>query len=499
MILVLLLLGGGVLGWYQSNWIAPKTPPPSIQPDQPDGGDETPPPENEPVVPELPSEEVVPPELPKEEPITPPKEEPTTPPPEKTPPPEPPKEELPSTEEPSLPLLESVKKEDIEKVVVANSQFAFDIYSELSKQSQGNIFFSPYSISTAVAMVYEGARNETAEEIQKAFYFPIDDDGRRAAFAAIHNQLNTENTGYDLQVANALWVEKTYKLLATYAEIVKRYYFGNVTNLDFKLAVERARETINAWVENKTNNKIKNLFPPNSLPDVTKLVLTNAIYFKGDWAKQFDKQQTKDEDFYVSDGETIKVPMMRQMGEPPESFRYAETNDTQIIELPYEGDQLSMLIFLPKDKNGLAALESSLSVEKLTEWKNSLRKQEVILFMPKFTFDSKYSLNPTLKKLGVESAFSEDDADFSGIDGNKPSPGQLRLYIDKVIHQAFVDVNEEGTEAAAATGISMVLQSASFGPLPPVFRADHPFIFIIQDNKQGNILFLGRVAKPESN
>lgn len=373
----------------------------------------------------------------------------------------------------------------INSVISANDQFALDLYSQL-KNSEGNIFFSPYSISTALAMTYEGARGKTADEMQAVFHFPTDGNLRKSSFAAIHNQLNKPDAKYKLNIANALWAQNDYKFLNDYLTTLQQYYAGKATNVDFKNSTEEARQTINKWVESKTNNKIKDLFPQGSLNNMTRLVLTNAIYFKGTWIKQFEKSQTKDEDFRVSSTDTIKVPMMRRTDKNAK-FNYAETDNLQILEMPYEGDKLSMMILLPKN-DSLSSLESSLTLEKINDWRSKLKEQRVDVFMPKFTFDTKYFMNDTLAKMGMPTAFT-NAADLSGMDGTQ------NLLIQKVIHQAFVDVNEEGTEAAAGSGVSVGLKSIA--PQTTIFRADHPFVFAIQDKDNGNILFLGRVVNPK--
>ncbi|MEK6983516.1 MAG: serpin family protein [Nanoarchaeota archaeon] len=387
-------------------------------------------------------------------------------------------------QQPKEPTTPPTTPEGVNSVVNANNQFSLEFYSNL-KDKEGNIFFSPYSISTALAMAYEGAREHTAKEIQSVFHFPEDNNLRRASFAAVYNQLNQKDAKYKLSTANALWVQQDFKLLDGYTNTIQEYYSGKATNVDFVGAAEKTRQTINSWVEDKTNNKIKNLFPPGSLTPLSRLVLTNAIYFKGTWVKQFDKSDTKDEDFRVSSDKTVKVPMMRKTGKDAK-FSYTETDDLQILEMIYEGHELSMLVLLPKNED-LTSIEESLTVEKLDGWKNELREQRVDLFMPKFTFTTKYTLNNNLKEMGMPSAFSTA-ADFSGIDGTK------NLFIQIVVHQAFVDVNEEGTEAAAATGVGVGI--TSLPPPVPIFRADHPFIFIIQEKKSGIILFFGRVIDP---
>ncbi|MDD4902405.1 MAG: serpin family protein [Patescibacteria group bacterium] len=376
--------------------------------------------------------------------------------------------------------------EGINSVVGANNQFALDLYAEL-KTADGNIFFSPFSISSALAMVDEGARGKTAEEIQSVFHFPADASSRQSSFAALYNQINQPDAKYQLSIANALWAQKDYKFLDEYLNVLEKYYAGQATNVDFKNATEQARLAINQWVEDKTNNKIKDLFPRGALNALTRLVITDAIYFKGTWIKQFDKKLTSDEDFRVSSANSVKVKMMQLTGEEA-NFNFAETADLQILEMPYDGDKLSMMILLPKNDD-LSGLESSLSSAKISDWKSQLQEQRVDVYLPKFTFDTKYSLNGTLAKMGMPTAFT-GQADFSGMDGTK------NLAIQLVIHQAFVAVDEEGTEAAAATGVAV---AASAMPIPrqiPVFRADHPFLFLIQDKDSGNILFLGRVSNP---
>jgi serpin B len=375
--------------------------------------------------------------------------------------------------------------EGISAHVNANNQFALDFYSNIRNKEDGNIFYSPYSISTALSMTYEGARGQTADEIQSVFHFSSIDSERRSSTAAIYNSLNKWNARYKLHTANALWVQEDYPISDEYTDTIERYYVGKASNVDFAGATEQARQTINSWVEQKTNYKIKDLFPQGSLGSLTRLVLTNAIYFKGTWVKQFDEAKTMDEDFRVSSGQTVRVPMMRLTGNEA-VFNYSETGELQVLEMPYEGGDLSMIILLPKDDN-IESLEESLTLENLNQWKASLREQRVDVYIPKFTFESKYFLNENLKEMGMPLAFTEA-ADFSGISGERD------LYIAIVVHQAFVDVNEEGTEAAAATGVGIA--TTSMPPPAPVFRADHPFIFMIQERGTGNILFMGRVVNP---
>jgi serpin B len=372
-----------------------------------------------------------------------------------------------------------------EDVIEANNRFAINLYSQY-KSEEGNIFFSPFSISTAMAMVYEGAEGKTAKEIKSVFGFPKYDNSRRNQYSDLLSEINKKDKEYALNTANALWAEQDFQFLDEYLTTVEEYYKGKTTNLDFKNEPDSSRLIINNWVEDKTNNKIKDLFPVGSINSLTRLVLTNAIYFKAKWLTQFDADKTSDEYFRVNPDENIEVPMMQPTSQKS-TFNYTQNKDLQILEMPYVGEDLSMLILLPFD-NEIEVLENSFTIEKLTEWKKSLRKRRVKIYIPKFKFKTKYFLGETLGDLGMPIAFT-NSADFSGMTGTKD------LKIDKVIHQAFIEVNEEGTEAAAATGIGVGMKTSMPRP-PPIFKADHPFIFIIQQKETGNILFMGRVNNP---
>lgn len=371
----------------------------------------------------------------------------------------------------------------VNEVVNISNEFAFDFYYKL-KDEEGNIFFSPYSISFALAMTYEGARGQTAEEMASVLHFPENDTTRRNSYAYIYNQINKEDKEYALNTANSVWAQEDYSFLEEYFMILEQYYAAMATNLNFIGDPDGSRKTINDWVEEQTNDKIKDLIPQGYINVMTRLVLTNAIYFKGDWVKQFDEENTMEQDFRVSPENTVKVPMMSMNGE---TFNYTETEDLQILELPYDGEELSMLILLPKEE-GLDTVEASINADELREWGSDLVEEKIDLHMPKFTFETKYFMRDILIEMGMSTAFSSAEADFSGMDGTK------NLFIGHVIHQAFVEVNEEGTEAAAATSVGMELTSAP--PANTLFRADHPFIFLIQERGSGNILFMGRMADP---
>lgn len=374
---------------------------------------------------------------------------------------------------------------DVQKVVNSNSAFAFDLYQQL-RSSEGNLFFSPYSISTALAMTYAGARGNTQTQMGKTLRFSLDQEELHPAFAELQAGLNDLQKGnnFELYIANSLWPQHDYKFLDEYLSLTKKHYGISITPVDFVNAAEATRKQINTWVEDKTKDKIKDLIPPKSFNDLTRFVLVNAIYFKGHWDCQFDPEHTKDAHFYVSPLKSIDVPMMKQ----EESFRYAEFRSLQIVELPYRSKDLSMLILLPRRIEGIKKLEEILSIENLNIWRNSLHERKVIVFLPKFTIDSRFMLGNPLIAMGMVDAFIFGQANFAGMDGRSDW-----LFISGVIHRAYVNVDEQGTEAAAATA---TVGMAGFAALPPTFRADHPFLFLIQENKTGSILFIGRVTDP---
>ncbi len=389
-------------------------------------------------------------------------------------------------------------EQGIQEVVNANNQFAFELYSELSKKEQGNLFYSPYSISTALAMTYEGANGQTKDEIKSVFHFP-ENEILRPNSAAIYNEINKKDKEYELKTGNALWVQQDYKFLEDYMDDVEKYYGGKAANVDFVNEMEKSRQTINSFIEEQTNNKIKNLIPQGVLTDLTRLVLTNAIYFKGTWEWEFDKSDTRDRNFKITPDNVTQVPMM-YMDNDKAKFNYADVEKLQILELPYKGDDISMLILLPKqgEKRDYRTGETitynynlediELSSKNLEQWKSEMKETKLdAIYFPKFEFDTKYFMKENLKSMGMPTAFEWPGADFSGMDGTK------NLYISSVIHQAYVKVDEKGTEAAAATAVVMTLGAAAPSN---VFRADHPFIFIIQERETGNILFLGRVVDP---
>jgi len=372
--------------------------------------------------------------------------------------------------------------------VNASNTFAFFLLSNIAQNDTGNIFFSPYSISDAFSMAYEGARGNTESEIQSVFGF-ADRETQRESIKELDSKINSPDANYTLNIANALWVQKNYPILKEYSDSLQKYYSAKAENLDFEGNPDGSRVVINKWVENKTAQKIKDLLAEGSITGFTRVVLTDAVYFKGTWFTKFDESQTRDADFSVSKNDVTKVPMMHV----ETGFKYLEDDNLKILDMPYNGGKLSMMIILPKD-NYSNNLISLLSSDKLNQWKKNLAVKEVSVHMPKFMLHTKYKLNENLAEMGMPSAFDWALADFSGITGYKD------LYIDGVYHKAFVDVNEKGTEAAAATAIvdNTVMCGGTCGVQPIEFNADHPFVFLIYDNDNGLILFMGEVVNPSA-
>jgi len=374
--------------------------------------------------------------------------------------------------------------ESVSTLVDSLNDFSFDFYNQIGETEEGNIFFSPYSIFTAFSMAYEGARGNTAIEMQNVLNILQNDSATLGSFGRIYNLLNQNQEGYEISTANAFWAHQDYEFLQEYLGLLQNFYMAEAYELDFSKNVEAA-ETINSWIEEQTHDKIKDMIQSDMLSALTKLVLTNAIYFKGLWEKQFDPDDTYEVDFELSTGETVTVDMMDSDSEDS-NYNYTETEDLQILKLNYEGKNLSMIIVLPKENN-ISIAESAINYENLSNWRNDFNEIEIDVEIPKFKFETKYLLNDLLKEMGIVDAFSPGVADFSGMDGTN------YLFISTALHQAYIEVNEEGTEAAAATAIIMEL---SMVPDPNEFRADHPFIFLIQHEETGAVLFMGKVMNP---
>ena len=382
---------------------------------------------------------------------------------------------------------QQVASKDMATLVEGNTKFALNLYSQLRTQPD-NLFFSPYSISTAIAMTAAGAKGKTATQIDRVFSFNLPPASRHPAFAQLTYQL-TDAQGYQLAIANRLWAQKDFPLLPPFVKTTQDFYGAPIESLNFANADE-ASGKINAWVAKQTQNQIKDLLSPDALNRCTRLVLTNAIYFKGNWVTQFDSAETKNEPFTLASGEKQQVNLMFQS----DNFGYAEFENLQVLEMPYQGNKLSLVILLPANPDGLPKLEGALTADNLQKWL-SFSQRKVQVFLPKFTFEQSFNLKDVLSKMGMADAFSYQPgvADFSGI-SNKEN-----LFVSDVIHKAFVEVDEKGSKAAAATAvIECTGERPCPSPLPPQieFRADRPFLFLIRERQSGTILFMGRFANP---
>jgi serpin B len=374
-------------------------------------------------------------------------------------------------------------------LVNGNNEFAFDLYQQLISTEDGNIFFSPYSISLALAMTYAGANGQTKEQMTNVLHFMLEDEELHSAFNKLAIELNSRNqtgqvaTGFKLNVINAIWGQQDYEFVQAFLDVIAENYDAGMRLLDYEKDPEGCRQVINEWVSEQTEGLIPELLPADSITDLTRLVLTNAIYFNAAWLFRFDKDDTYDDTFYMLDGSTVTVPMMHQK----DHFGYTQGNGYQAVELKYDTYNMSMVIILP-DEGTFEEFESSLSEEKVSGIIDDMEKNTcLILTMPKLDFESSFNLEETLEAMGMTDAFSMVAADFSGIFG------KTGYWLDEVYHQATITVDEDGTTAAAATG-AVVVMGASENP--PEVNLNHPFIFIIRDGKTNTILFAGRVMNP---
>lgn len=374
---------------------------------------------------------------------------------------------------------------DIGQLAEKNTQFAVDFYREIVKTDEGNVFFSPYSISLATVMAYAGARGNTEIEIADTFYFPAHDDCH-PVFNALDLLLLTfegSEEEFTLDIVNSIWGQKDYVFLESYLDVLALNYGAGIFRLDFQNQPEKCRGDINEWVSKKTRERIDDLLPPGSISPLTRLVLTNAIYFKADWISTFDREKTHDAPFNLQDGTIVMVPTMNQSN----AFAYTEAEGYyQAIELVYRGDKVAMIVILPA-MGRFEELQKDLSVDFLNDLLAQLSEQNVDLSFPKTTFEWGQSLSDILSHMGMVDAFTAA-ANFSGIDGTRS------LFISEIIHKAFVAIDEKGTEAAAATAVIMELTAA---PLEGIrMNIDRPFIFLIRDRTTGTLLFLGHVVDP---
>lgn len=381
-----------------------------------------------------------------------------------------------------------VVEADLAELVAEKSAFAFDLYQAI-RDEDGNLFFSPYSISLALAMTYAGARSETEQQMGDTLHYTLPQDRLHPAFNALDLELAGRaegaeggDGGFKLNIANAIWGQTGYSFLPEFLDILAENYGAGLRVLDFVKAPDDSRVTINDWVSDETEDKIRNLLPEGSITPATVLVLTNAIYFNAAWMYPFEEELTHDGTFYLLDGGQVTVPMMEQT----RYFGYAEGAGYQAVELPYEGGKLSMVILLP-DAGWFEETTSELDAERAASMLKDIGVQDVHLTMPKFTYESQFSLKETLATMGMPAAFGA--ADFSGMDGTRS------LFIGDVIHKAYVSVDEAGTEAAAATAVVM----PTGAPAPPKeITVDRPFLFMIRDIETEAILFLGHVVNPSA-
>jgi serpin B len=383
------------------------------------------------------------------------------------------------------PLLDDKNATDdgIGDIVDANNQFGIDVLQKLAEEEDGNIFISPYSIFTALSMTYEGARGNTADEMANVLHLPDKDRERLGSFAKVQNDINKGSTEYDLSTANAIWPQEGGNFKELFLNTIKQYYYGKVQELDYDTDPEACRKTINDWVENQTKDRIKDLIPRGVIDTLTYLVLTNAIYFKGEWVYEFDEDDTEEKTFHAPSGD-VRTDMMHLKVEDEDSLPFFENSDMKAVELPYKGDQLSMVLVLPKTGT-IDELVTAMDRDMLEEIEDGLEEEELDVYIPKFKLETKYSLVPVMKALGMMEAFG--DADFSGMTDDVP------LQISEIIHQTFIEVDEKGTEAAAATAV--VMRETSVGE-SYVFNANQPFLYMIRQNDTGNILFMGTMKDP---
>ncbi|MBN1619170.1 serpin family protein [candidate division WOR-3 bacterium] len=371
-------------------------------------------------------------------------------------------------------------------VVKSVNDFSFDFYLTASKETSGNIIMSPFSVHDALTMTYEGARGSTAEQMRNVLDLGFDISLTRYGYLSLLDKINSTRLDLSLSTANALWTQNGYPFLGDYIADVEKYYYGRAVNLDFVNDPEGSRNKINFWVEEKTEGKIKDLLSPGQINPLTTLVLTNAIYFKGTWQYTFDAEKTAKAPFYLSEDKTVETDMMF-LDNSEARFGYYEDEEVQVLEMPYRGGNLSMVAFLPKTK--FEDFERALDFDRTDLYLSSLTNSEVVIYFPRFKIESKFTLNEVLKIMGMPEAFIAGAADFSGMTGDKD------LYISYVIHQAFIAVDEEGTEAAAATAVVMERTSAAQHSRK-VFNADRPFLYAIRDRETGLLLFMGRLLDP---
>ncbi|MHA1147939.1 MAG: serpin family protein [Promethearchaeota archaeon] len=377
----------------------------------------------------------------------------------------------------------------------SSNLFAIELYKQLKKPEE-NLFVSPLSIFTAMTMIYVGARGSTEEEIKDILHLSIPQRRLPMQVKTLNDILRSHEETI-IKMANSIWTDLGYELNESFLYVIDENYEGALYKENFS-DIEGTCDKINAWVSKNTEQKIKGIITPNSFDPNIRLILLNAIYFNGKWANPFKKDLTKDAPFFLEDGSSIQIPMMHQK----ETFSYYENEELQILEIPYKNTLLfgtnmyySMIIILPRDKKGLEEIEKTLTLESISKQLEQFQQEEVKVYIPKFKIETKYELKKDLREMGMTESFTSN-ANFSGIvDTSKSEPP----FIGEIIHKAFVDVNEEGTEAAAVTMITALPKGMPIHKEIPEFKADHPFMFMIQDSQTKSILFIGRISNPKEN
>ncbi len=368
----------------------------------------------------------------------------------------------------------------------ASNAFAGDLYGALRTQ-EGNLFFSPASVSIGLAMGEAGARGDTEAQMAKTLHLPPNDPAIHEAFGALVWLLTQPGSDCGLRAVNSMWAQRDYPFCDSYMHIVRDIYGAQAHKADFIQAADSACEIINAWTATQTNFRICDLIPPGLLDSRTRMVLVNAMYFKARWTFKFLEKNTKDAPFHLTSEQTVQAPMMHQRG----MYRYGENETMQFLEKTYVSGSMAMMILLPRAVDGLPAIERQFSAKALQDWLSQSQDEDAEVAIPRFRMESSFSLKDTLSALGMPLAFSGGAADFTGMTDKEKA-----LYLSFVLHRAFVDVNEEGTEATAATGFGyMGGGELTEGP-PKQFNADHPFLFVIRETYTGTILFVGRVMNP---
>jgi serpin B len=382
---------------------------------------------------------------------------------------------------------------DLQMLAGDMNVFAVNLLKQINNSNENQIF-SPYSISLALTMAYAGADGKTADEMKSALNFNLPQEELHKQLNALDQSLyvvpeylKDQEGSFQLNIANSLWGQSGFPFKQSYFDLLAQSYGAGLHLVNFANNSEQARVAINDWVSDATEEKIKDLIPSGGVNNLTRFVIANAIYFNAAWLNQFSNEETRPDDFYLADGSKSSAQMMQI----EENYKYQRNQNVQLVEMPYLNDRYSMVLVMPLEKD-LTSMIETLTNEQINDWLNEISGAKIILRMPKFKFESSFSVNQALKAMGMETAFSPTEADFSRM----VEPDGERLFISEVIHKAYVDVDEEGTEAAAATAIVMRASVAQPDNEPPLIEFNHPFLFLIRDRQSGLILFVGKVTVP---